>query len=53
MLGRTQWDAPDIDPYVFLSDADDPAVPRLAVGQVRRCRVEGVSVMDLIATPVC
>lgn len=53
LLGRTQWDAPDIDPYVFLSDADDPAVPRLAVGQVRRCRVEGVSVMDLIATPVC
>ncbi len=32
LIGRSQWDAPDVDPLVFLTDSEDPAVPRLEVG---------------------
>ncbi|KAI8463285.1 MAG: hypothetical protein J3K34DRAFT_381047 [Monoraphidium minutum] len=51
-VGRTQWDAPDVDPIVFLAEAEDPAVPRLEVGQVRLCRVDGASIFDLDASVV-
>jgi hypothetical protein len=37
---------------VFLAESDDPAVPRLAIGQMRRCRVDGASIFDLDATAV-
>ena len=53
LYGRTQWDAPDIDPIVFLiAPADDAGLPALEVGQMRRCRVLGTSIFDLEATPV-
>ena len=52
IYGRTQWDAPDIDPVVFLSPPEDPSLPPLEVGQMRRCRVTGNSIFDLEATPV-
>jgi ribosomal protein S12 methylthiotransferase len=53
LVGRTQWDAPDVDPIVFLGDPDPefgvaPAEP----GQMRRCVVTGASLFDLEATPV-
>lgn len=51
-IGRTQWDAPDVDPIVFLAEAEDLAVPRLAVGQMRLCRVDGASLFDLDASVV-
>lgn len=49
-IGRTSWDAPDVDPIVFLSEAagQEP----LAVGQMRRCRVTSASTFDLEAVPV-
>lgn len=52
LIGRTQWDAPDVDPIVFLSDPTDPNVPPLEVGQLRRCRIDGNSLFDLEAHPV-
>ena len=64
LYGRTQWDAPDVDPIVFLSEedttaaaaaaagADGGAPPPLEVGQLRRCRVVGASLFDLVAVPV-
>eukprot|EP00955_Chlamydomonas_euryale_P023665 249832-Chlamydomonas_euryale.AAC.7 len=52
LIGRTQWDAPDVDPIVFLAEPTDPAVPPLGVGQIRRCRVDGNSLFDLEAHPV-
>ena len=52
LLGRTQWDAPDVDPLVFLTEPADGSVPPLEVGQVRRCRVHGNSLFDLEAHPI-
>ena len=52
LFGRTQWDAPDIDNIVFLSESEDESVPRLEVGQMRRCKVIGRSIFDLEAVPV-
>ena len=52
LFGRTQWDAPDIDNIVFLSESEDDSVPRLEVGQMRRCVVTGRSIFDLEAVPV-
>ncbi|GFR42266.1 hypothetical protein Agub_g3163 [Astrephomene gubernaculifera] len=52
LIGRTQYDAPDVDPLVFLTESDDPAVPRLEAGQIRRCVVTSNSLFDLEATPV-
>jgi ribosomal protein S12 methylthiotransferase len=51
IFGRTQWDAPDIDPIVFLA-APEEGLPALEVGQMRRCRVVGTSIFDLEAVPV-
>ena len=53
IYGRTQWDAPDVDPIVFLSQPEPGSgVPELLVGQMRRCRVTGASLVDLEAVPV-
>jgi ribosomal protein S12 methylthiotransferase len=52
LYGRTQWDAPDIDPIVFVSEPADSSVPAAEVGQMRRCRVSGNSMFDLEAYPV-
>ncbi|GBF99608.1 hypothetical protein Rsub_12072 [Raphidocelis subcapitata] len=51
-IARTQWDAPDVDPLVFLSEAEDASLPRLEVGQMRRARIDGASIFDLEATVV-
>ena len=52
MVGRTQWDAPDIDPVVLLSQSEDPAVPSLKAGQLRRVRIDDSITFDLVGTPV-
>ncbi|GIL77646.1 hypothetical protein Vretimale_6790 [Volvox reticuliferus] len=52
LIGRTQWDAPDVDPLVFLTDSEDVAIPRLEAGQIRRCVITSNSLFDLEATPV-
>ena len=56
IYGRTQWDAPDVDPIVFLSppagEGEGAGAPPLEVGQLRRCRVVGASLFDLEAVPV-
>src|SRR5687767_14414297 len=52
LMGRTQWDAPDVDPLVFLSEPTDSRVPPLEVGQVRRCVVYNNSLFDLEAHPI-
>ena len=49
LIGRTQWDAPDVDPIVFLSEDVASGVPPIEVGQIRRCRVDGNSLFDLEA----
>ena len=51
-VGRTQLEAPDVDPVVFLHDAGLPGLEPLAVGQMRRCKVVGASMFDLTAHPV-
>jgi len=51
-VGRTQLEAPDVDPVVFLHDAGLPGVEPLSVGQMRRCKVIGASMFDLTAHPV-
>jgi TRAM domain len=51
-IGRTQWDAPDVDPIVFLSQPSDPSTPALEVGQMRRCIIDGSSLFDLEAHPI-
>ena len=52
VVGRTQWDAPDVDPLVFLHQAAADRVLPLEAGQMRRCLVTGTSLFDLEATPV-
>jgi ribosomal protein S12 methylthiotransferase len=53
LFGRSQWDAPDVDPIVFLSDPPaGSSVPPLEVGQVRRCLITSNSLFDLEAHPV-
>ena len=47
-----QWDAPDVDPIVFLSDPVDKGLPPLEVGQMRRCKIDGNSLFDLEAHPI-
>jgi ribosomal protein S12 methylthiotransferase len=53
LVGRTQWDAPDVDPCVFVGAPVEgsgvaPAVP----GELRRCLVTGASLFDLEAHPI-
>ncbi|MEW5302295.1 MAG: hypothetical protein WDW36_005096 [Sanguina aurantia] len=53
LVGRTQWDAPDVDPLVFLSDAAvGSGIPALEIGQMRRCKIIGNSLFDLEAVPI-
>jgi ribosomal protein S12 methylthiotransferase len=53
LIGRTQWDAPDVDPLVFLTEPEEGSgVAALQVGQLRRCKVIGTSLFDLEAMPV-
>lgn len=51
-VGRTQWDAPDVDPMVFLSKSEDGSAEPLAVGQMRLCSVDGTLLFDIEAHPV-
>ena len=51
-LGRTQWDAPDVDPMVFLSQPEILDVEPLAIGQMRLCRVDGTLLFDIEAHPI-
>jgi ribosomal protein S12 methylthiotransferase len=55
LYGRTQYDAPDCDPIVFLSEPPggfSAAEPPLEVGQMRRCLITSNSLFDLEAHPV-
>lgn len=53
LMGRTQWDAPDVDPLVFLAEPEEGSgIAPLEAGQIRVCRVTGTSLFDLEATPV-
>jgi ribosomal protein S12 methylthiotransferase len=52
LIGRTQWDAPDVDPIVFLTDSEQQGVPPLEAGQMRRCKITSNSLFDLEAVPV-
>lgn len=52
MIGRTQWDAPDVDPIVFLHPPTNPSVAPAAPGEMRRCRVTSNSLFDLEAHPI-
>lgn len=52
LVGRTQWDAPDVDPVVFLTPASDPSIPMLESGQMRRCLITETSLFDLQAQPI-
>lgn len=52
MIGRTQFDAPDIDNIVMLSDAEDESIPRLESGQMRECKIIQNLTFDLIGYPV-
>ncbi len=47
-----QWDAPDVDPLVFVGEPMDEGVAAAEVGQVRRCRIDGNSLFDLEAHPI-
>ena len=51
-VGRTSLEAPDVDPCVFLHDAQLPGVAPLAVGQMRTCKIDGSSMFDLTAHPI-
>ena len=53
LVGRTQWDAPDVDPLVFVSEPEEGSgVAPGRPGEMRRCLVTSASLFDLEATPV-
>lgn len=55
LFGRTQFDAPDVDPIVFLSDPPGgytSHISPLEVGQMRRCLITSNSLFDLEAYPI-
>lgn len=52
LVGRTQWDAPDVDPIVFLTPSTNSNIPSLESGQMRRCLITGTSLFDLEAQPI-
>ena len=52
-VGRTEWDAPDVDPMVFLSeDSSAEGIEPLAIGQMRLCHVDSTLLFDIEAHPV-
>ena len=53
MMGCYLIPVADVDPIVFLTPSADPGVPPLEAGQMRRCVINGTSVFDLEASPVC
>lgn len=50
--GRSEFDAPSIDSQVILSHPDDPAIPALAVGQMRSVSISDSITFDLVGYPV-
>jgi ribosomal protein S12 methylthiotransferase len=52
MLGRTEFDAPDIDNLVLLNDNSDESIPRLEAGQMRRVKISDNITFDLVGEPV-
>jgi ribosomal protein S12 methylthiotransferase len=53
LVGRTQWDAPDVDPCVFVGEPlEGSGVVAAAPGELRRCLITGASLFDLEAYPV-
>jgi ribosomal protein S12 methylthiotransferase len=53
LVGRTQADAPDVDPCVFVgAPVEGSGVAPAQVGEMRRCLVTGASLFDLEAHPV-
>lgn len=53
LVGRTEYDAPDIDNLVFLVDSEDESIPALEIGQMRRCLINDSITFDLVGQPVC
>lgn len=51
-VGRTQWDAPDVDPMVLLSESEDSDAEPLAIGQMRLCHIDGALLFDVEAHPI-
>lgn len=52
MVGRSQWDAPDVDPVVLLTESEEAGVPPLEAGQMRRVKVVDHITFDLVGQPV-
>ena len=48
-IGRSQWDAPDIDNQVYVEDADDSFVD---MGEIVRVRIDEAKPYDLFGTAV-
>lgn len=48
MIGRTQWDAPDVDPLVFLSEPEDPSESDNILGIIN-----GLHVALCVVNAVC
>lgn len=48
-IGRSQWDAPDIDNLVYVQDADDSFVD---MGEIVRVRIDEAKPYDLFGTAV-
>jgi ribosomal protein S12 methylthiotransferase len=48
-IGRSQWDAPDIDNLVYVEDADDSFVD---MGEIVRVRIDEARPYDLYGTAV-
>lgn len=52
MIGRTQYDAPDIDNQVLLTDSGVAAIPPLEAGQMRMVEITDHITFDLVGQPV-
>ncbi len=52
LIGRSQWDAPDVDPIIFVSASHEDSRNQPCVGELWRCRVTGASLFDLEALPL-
>ncbi|KAK3280604.1 hypothetical protein CYMTET_11563 [Cymbomonas tetramitiformis] len=52
LIGRTQYDGPDVDPHVFVQLPEDPDISPAQVGEIRRCRVTSNFLFDLEAYPI-
>ena len=52
MVGRSQFDAPDIDNLVLLTNSSDESIPPLEAGQMRRILITDNITFDLVGQPV-